>query len=161
MISWSCQPFAQLNLQSLYEIMQLRQSVFVVEQDCPYLDADGIDQQSLHVSGHQDGQLVTYLRLVAPGVKYAEPSLGRVITSQRVRGTGAGHVLLQVGLREHKRLYPGCDNRISAQAHLQGFYETAGFVRISEQPYLEDNIPHIEMLWRQQESGLRIQGSVV
>jgi len=147
MIIWSCTPFDALTPNRLYTCLTLRQAVFVVEQACPYLDADGADQYSHHIIGEQQGSIVAYARLVAPGIKYPEPSLGRILTASSVRSMGIGHQLLKVSLDAHTRLYPQQANRIGAQAYLQKFYESVGFQRTSDTIYLEDNIPHMEMLW--------------
>lgn len=141
---WSWQRFHELGVENLYDALALRCRVFVLEQG-PYLDPDGIDRQAWHLLGRDEaGRLRAYLRAVDPGVKYAEPSLGRVITAPEVRGTGAGHLLVAEGLRRCAQAWPGQGNRISAQAHLDRYYAAHGFVPVGE-PYLEDNIPHLEM----------------
>jgi ElaA protein len=120
----------------------------VVEQNCPYQDVDGKDLKSLHVCGYApDGSLVAYARLVTPGISYEEWSIGRVVTSPRVRRTGAGEKLMQTCMdyfMEHRVFYV----RISAQSYLYDFYAKFGFVGVSEE-YLEDDIPHMEMLYSQ------------
>ena len=144
-LRWRCVPFAGLDGATLYALLQLRSQVFVVEQNCVYLDADGADPQCFHLLGFDaKGQLQAALRLVPPGLKYAEASIGRVVTSAAVRGGGVGHELVAQGLRESALIYPGHGLRISAQAHLQRFYEAHGF-RAEGDTYLEDDIPHIEM----------------
>ena len=144
-LRWRCVPFAALDAATLYALLQLRSRVFVVEQNCVYLDADGADPQCFHVLGFDAaGTLQAALRLVPPGLKYDEASIGRVVTSPETRGSGLGHELVAQGLRESALLYPGQGLRISAQAHLQRFYEAHGF-RAEGDTYLEDDIPHIEM----------------
>jgi ElaA protein len=144
-IHWTWTRFQGLSLQDLYDALQLRARVFILEQG-PYLDPDGLDQQSWHLLGRDaQGELLLYLRLVDPGLKYAEPSLGRVVTDADVRGTGLGRVLVGQGVARCLGAFPGRGIRISAQAHLARFYGEFGFVPSSE-PYLEDNIPHLEML---------------
>lgn len=144
-LHWHWCRFEDLGLQGLYDVLALRQRVFILEQG-PYLDADGLDQASWHLLGRDDaGRLAAYLRVVDPGVKYAEPSIGRVVTDAAVRGTGAGRQLLAEAVAGIDRLWPGRGNRISAQTHLQRFYGAFGFQPVGE-PYLEDDIPHIEML---------------
>jgi ElaA protein len=146
MIRWSWYTFPDLRPHDLYAIMRLRQVVFVVEQQCAFLDADGKDEASLHLMGLSgDGQLDAYLRLVPPGLSYPEPSIGRVITSRAVRGSGAGKLLMAEGIRKALIVYPGQGNRISAQAHLERFYNGFGYIRVRG-PYDEDGIPHLEML---------------
>jgi ElaA protein len=144
-LRWRCVPFRGLDVETLYALLQLRSQVFVVEQHCVYLDPDGVDAQCFHVLGYDaEDRLQAALRLVPPGVKYAEASIGRVVTSAAVRGSGLGHLLVAQGLRECALIWPGHGLRISAQAHLQRFYEAHGFG--AEGPtYLEDDIPHIEM----------------
>jgi ElaA protein len=137
--------FESLTPRQLYAIMQLRQRVFVVEQRCAYLDADGKDFGSLLGWGDNKGQLVATARILAPGVSYAEPSIGRVVTAPEGRGTGWGRLLLASALAEVGALYPGCSVRIGAQCYLERFYRAFGF-EVASGPYDEDGIPHIEML---------------
>ncbi len=144
-IHWQWTRFEGLTLQGLYELLALRQKVFVLEQG-PYLDADGLDQQSWHLLGRDDrGELLLYLRVVDPGLKYDEPSIGRVVIDKSLRGTGLGRVMMAEAVRRCDEAWPGRANRISAQAHLGKFYGEFGFMPVGE-PYLEDNIPHQEML---------------
>jgi ElaA protein len=143
-MNWIWSRFADLGVDNLYDALALRCRVFILEQG-PYLDPDGIDRHAWHLLGRDEaGALQTYLRVVDPGVKYAEPSLGRVITSAETRGTGLGRRLVAEGLARCTRAWPGQGIRISAQAHLARFYGEFGFVAVGE-PYLEDNIPHVEM----------------
>jgi ElaA protein len=146
-LTWHWSRFEELTLQGLYDLLALRQRVFILEQG-PYLDADGLDQHSWHLLG-RDGQgvLLAYLRVVDPGFKFDEPSIGRVVNDPSVRGTGAGRLLVAVGVAGCDRLWPGLDVRISAQSHLQRFYGAFGFLPVGDE-YLEDEIPHIEMLRR-------------
>lgn len=139
--------FHVLGVDDLYAALQLRCRVFILEQG-PYLDPDGWDQQSHHLLGRQgdaQGPLVAYLRIVDPGVRFEEPSIGRVITAPEVRRTGLGHVLMHQGIQACRSLWPGRGIRISAQARLESFYQQQGFQTIGE-PYEEDTIPHLEML---------------
>jgi len=149
MIDWQWSAFEQLSTSALYSVLAARQDVFILEQRCLYSDIDGIDRQAHHLLGWQEQgdrrQLVAYLRCVAPGVKYEEPSLGRVLSIATARGTGIGKLLLEEGLRCAERTYPGFCIRISAQLYLQRFYASFGFRAVSE-PYDEDGIPHVEML---------------
>jgi ElaA protein len=145
-IEWRWYRFGDFDSQTLFEYLRLRQAVFVVEQQCAYPDMDDLDVQSHHLLGWSGNQIAACLRLVPPTLKYAEPSLGRVITAKFARGTGVGHALLGQGLKGAMDLYPGLSNRIGAQAHLQGYYAQHGFVRVSE-PYDEDGIAHVDMLW--------------
>lgn len=144
-IFWTFKPFESLSLVELYDMMVLRQEVFVVEQDCPYLDADGKDLQSYHLLGHNNtGLLVAYARIVKPGVSYKEPSLGRIVTSPSVRRTGVGKQLMLEGIKRVVELYGSAELRISAQSYLLPFYGEFGFEPVGEE-YLEDDIPHTQM----------------
>ncbi len=151
---WRLKPFAALTPAELQAIHMARQSVFVVEQICPYQDADDYDCQAHHLCGWgaEQGVLLAYLRLLPPGSKYVEASLGRVITTAAGRGRGLGKLLLEQGITQCQQLYRGYAIRISAQQYLERFYQAAGFQTVSA-PYLEDNIPHIAMLRSNDKSG--------
>ena len=137
--------FGELGVDALYDALQLRCRVFILEQGA-YLDPDGLDRVAWHLLGRTpDGSLGAYLRVVDPGQKYAEPSVGRVITAPELRGCGLGRVLMHEALLRCAQTWPGQALRISAQEHLQVFYGEFGFLPVGE-PYLEDDIPHIEML---------------
>jgi ElaA protein len=148
-MEWQWRSFAELSNADLYEVLALRQHVFMLEQQCFYNDIDGFDQAAHHLLGWRtvDGKraLAAYLRCLAPGAKYDEMSLGRVITSQGARGTGAGRALLARGIEHAARLHPGQPIRIGAQQYLERFYASFGFETVSA-PYDEDGIMHIEML---------------
>lgn len=146
-IRWRCCRFDELGVHELDRIYRARQQVFVIEQACPYLDADGVDPACAHLAAWSNAQAepLAYARIVAPGVKYAEPSIGRVITTTAARGTGLGRELVRRAVEQTLRLHPGQGIRISAQAHLSRFYGSFGFERVGEE-YLEDDIPHVEML---------------
>ncbi len=144
-LHWTWCRFGELGVDNLYDALALRCRVFILEQG-PYLDPDGVDRVSSHLLGHDAaGRLQAYLRVVDPGVKYAEPSIGRVITAPESRGTGLGRVLMAEGVARCLAAWPGRGIRISAQSHLAGFYGGFGFQRVGPD-YLEDNIPHCEML---------------
>jgi ElaA protein len=149
MIEWQWRGFAELTTTELYEVLAQRQQVFVLEQQCFYNDFDGLDQQAQHLLGWRsvDGrrELAAYLRCLAPGAKYAEMSLGRVLTTKAARGSGAGRELLARGIECAERQHPGHRIRIGAQAYLERFYRSFGFNTISA-PYEEDGIIHIDML---------------
>ncbi len=147
-IEWRVRPFAQLTLDELYAIMQLRQRVFIVEQNCPYLDADDADAEAVHLMGWTRSEpplLAAYARVFAPGIKFAESSIGRVITHTQMRRGGFGKELMREAIKVVEQVAPNSPVRIGAQMYLERFYEGFGFRRASE-PYDEDNIMHIEML---------------
>ena len=146
-MDWRWYRFNDLGVDNLHDALQLRAQVFILEQG-PYLDVDGLDRQSWHLLGRDESSaLVAYLRIVDPGLKFAEPSIGRVVTALEVRGTGLGRSLVREGLAGSLRHWPGHANRIGAQARLQRFYSELGFA-VAGDEYLEDGIPHIDMLWR-------------
>jgi ElaA protein len=146
-LDWAWTRFSSLGLHDLYDALALRCRVFILEQG-PYQDPDGVDLEAWHLLGRDAfGRLQAYLRVVDPGVKYREPSIGRVVTAPDVRGSGLGRLLVREGLVRSSATWPGCANRISAQARLLDFYGKLGFEAVSAE-YLEDDIPHIEMLWR-------------
>jgi ElaA protein len=143
-VTWRFHPWTELSLDDLYAILVLRSRVFVVEQNCPYLDPDGLDRASHHLwSG--DAAILAYLRVVPPGAKYDEPSLGRVVTAPEARRAGLGRPLVREGLRRVEALYGPVPVRIGAQKYLERFYGELGFVRASDD-YDEDGIPHMEMV---------------
>ncbi|OYT70348.1 MAG: GNAT family N-acetyltransferase [Chloracidobacterium sp. CP2_5A] len=148
-IEWRTARFTELAADDLYDALQARLAVFVVEQQCAYQDADGADRRAHHVLGWRwtpSGRvLAAYCRLVEPGVKYAEPSIGRVLTSAAGRRQGLGKELMRQALALHDALYPGQGNRISAQRYLERFYGGFGYRTVSA-PYDEDGLPHVEML---------------
>jgi len=149
MIEWQWRTFAELSGAEVYDIMACRQDVFILEQTCLYPDADGLDQQAHHLLGWRTGDgertLAAYLRCLAPGAKYTEMSLGRVLTAKAARGGGLGRTLLEQGIAHAVRQHPGHRIRIGAQAQLEAFYASFGFATISA-PYDEDGIMHIDML---------------
>jgi ElaA protein len=148
-VVWQWCAFGELSVNDLYTILQVRQMVFVVEQTCPYLDADGYDERAWHLLGwvEQDEAriLAAYARVFAPGIKYSEASIGRVVTHPSMRRKGIGEALMNEALRRLEQLAPGAAVRIGAQMYLERFYEKSGFRSVSA-PYDEDGIVHIEML---------------
>ncbi len=148
MVNYICKPFNELTLDQLYAIMVLRQEVFVVEQDCPYIDADNKDQDSYHLMGwNEENQLVAYTRLVPKGISYEDYiSIGRVITSKLVRKQGVGIELMKKSIDKIRELFGTNEPiKISAQVYLLRFYNSLGFKEKGEE-YLEDGIPHTAML---------------
>lgn len=151
-IQWRCLPFHAMSADTLYRLLRLRSEVFVVEQNCVFLDLDGLDQQCLYVLGEVvDDEGTVHLhasaRLVPPGVAFAEASIGRVVTAPAARGGGIGHLLIAESVRLIEQLWGPQPIRIGAQAHLEAFYNRHGFVS-DNKPYIEDGIPHLEMLRR-------------
>lgn len=154
-LRWTCRTFHELSVPELHDILQLRAEVFVVEQACAFQDIDGADPQALHLMGHltdrstegAPGQLVAYARCFEAGVKFAEASIGRVITRAGVRGSGLGHALMRQARQALVARWGEQPIRIGAQARLKDFYASHGFVDM-HRPYLEDGIDHLEMLWQ-------------
>lgn len=143
-LQWHTLGFAELSADQLYAIMRLRQEVFVVEQDCAYLDLDNRDQQAVHILGSEAGAVMAYLRCIAPGADSPDSQLGRIVVRPTARGMDLGRELVTRGMAHNRARWPASDIRISAQAHLQDFYSSLGFVAEGEE-YLEDNIPHRRM----------------
>lgn len=144
-IQWFVKSFKELNTSELYQILQLRAEIFVVEQNSPYQDIDGKDLKSFHLMGFSGEDLVAYTRLLPKNISYAEASIGRVVTSAKVRGLGVGRDLMNRSIVEVENLFGKGPIRIGAQLYLQKLYESFGFVREGDS-YVEDTIPHIKML---------------
>lgn len=145
-MEWTLKPFNQLTNSELYSILQLRNQVFVVEQNCPYQDCDGKDLHCYHLMATNGASnLLAYARIVPPEISYTEPSIGRVTTSPAVRRTGLGITLMQYAIQHVKKLYGDLPIRIGAQYYLLKFYQSLGF-REEGEIYDEDGIPHIEMV---------------
>ncbi len=162
LLQWLCLPYVQVPPLLLYQALALRSNVFVVEQQCLYLDLDGADPQALVVIGslptpgtpakastasalEHAGPVVATARILPAGSRFAEPSVGRVCVSLAHRGCGLGRELMNVAIAAARRHHPGHPLRIAAQTHLAAFYESLGFEPASE-PYLEDGIAHVDML---------------
>jgi ElaA protein len=144
--TWEHKAFNDLTLEELYGLLRLRSEAFHVEQDCAYLDLDNKDQNSYHLLGKsKKGELVAYARIIPPGVSFNEVSIGRVVTSHRTRGTGLGKMLMQKAIEAVYDKFGPVPVRIGAQCYLTRFYGFFGFLPDGEE-YLEDNIPHIEMV---------------
>jgi ElaA protein len=144
MIQFKIKPFPELSTNELYQMLQLRSEVFVVEQNCVYQDIDGKDQKAIHVLGYSEGILVAYSRLFKPKDYFEYASIGRVIVKASHRDQKLGHELMRVSIGAITTLFQETTITISAQLYLQKFYESHGFVVVGES-YLEDDIPHIEM----------------
>ncbi|MCE2595052.1 GNAT family N-acetyltransferase [Motilimonas cestriensis] len=145
-IKWQLSHFTQLTATQWYQIAALRMAIFVVEQDCPYQDLDGLDchPDTLHLSAWQGDEVVGYLRILPPHTAYPQASIGRVIVAMPARSIGLGHQLMARGVTAAKAHF-NLPFYLSAQTHLQGFYLQHGFQIVGE-PYLEDGIPHIGMM---------------
>lgn len=146
-VDWNWYQFQQLEQQQLYDLLKLRQDIFILEQQCLYPDIDDLDPKCLHLLGYEHQHLVAYLRLIP--AEFHQPgniSFGRIISVGTRRGTGVGIALMQQAMNYVVTNYPQQDIEIGAQSHLQAFYEKFGFKRISE-PYDDDGIMHIKMLF--------------
>ena len=147
--SWQFSRFRDLTVDDLYAIVRLREAVFIIEQNCPYPDADGRDPLAWHLLGWRDGpdgkELVAYARIFEPGIRYHEASIGRIVTAPVVRKTGLGRQLMVEALKRVEKLAPSRQIKIAAQRRLENFYKGFGFKTVSD-PYEEDGILHIDMM---------------
>ncbi len=141
----SIKKFQELTTSELYELLQLRSEVFVVEQNCVYQDIDGKDAKALHVLGKKEGKTIAYTRLFNSGEYFDTPSIGRVVVKKSERMYGYGHDLMKASIKAILDNYNETTITISAQTYLQKFYKSHGFEQVGE-AYLEDGIPHIRML---------------
>jgi ElaA protein len=148
-VTWQYCPFNELTAGELYAVMEVRQRVFVVEQNCAYLDADGTDHLAHHLLGWRNTPegllLAAYARIFPPGVKFAEASIGRVLTHPSARGGGLGRALMAEAIQRVADADWGKPIRLAAQMYLEAFYEEFDFRRVTD-PYLEDDIWHVDML---------------
>ena len=147
-IKWVFEDFHQLNLDVLYQILQARAEVFVVEQRCNYLYPDGHDLVSVHLTGWLENELAAYARIIPPGIVYQEASIGRVLTRMPYRRSGIGKELMLEAIKHTTHRFAVNEIHISAQYYLLEFYTAMGFKTVGEQ-YLEDDIPHIGMIYKQ------------
>jgi len=139
--------FHELNVNELYELLKLRSEVFVLEQNCVFLDQDDKDQQCYHLLLFSNDILAGYSRLVPAGLSYPEMSIGRVVTSPAFRGKGLGIVVMEMSIQKCQELFGKADIRIGAQTYALGFYSALGFVSYGN-TYDEDGIEHVEMVWK-------------
>ena len=137
--------FNELNLEELYQILQLRSEVFVVEQDCVYQDIDGKDQKALHILGIKEGKVIAYTRCFDKGFYFEEAAIGRVVVKESERKFGYGHLILKASILAIEERFKTKNIKLSAQQYLTDFYESHGFMQMGE-GYLEDGIPHIAMI---------------
>lgn len=145
MLEIKVKSFSEFSINELYDVLQLRSEVFVVEQNCLYQDIDGKDKNALHVVGTKEGKIVAYTRLFGPGSYFDKPSIGRVVVSKEERAFGYGHDIIKASIEAIATHYNSKEIKISAQTYLKRFYESHGFVQIGAE-YLEDDIPHIAMI---------------
>lgn len=145
MLSWILKKFEELSLRELYAILQLRNEVFVVEQNCVYPDLDNKDQAAHHLMGWKNDTLIAYTRIIPPGAAHTEPSIGRVVTSPSARGEGIGRQLMEHSIEHIYTIYGKTPIRIGAQVYLKKFYTSLGFLPAGD-VYPEDGIEHIEMV---------------
>ena len=142
---WTWHAWPELTPDVLYAFLRLRSAIFVVEQDCVFPEMDGRDPRCEHLCGWDGDELVAYLRLVPPAVRTPEVSLGRVVVAKAVRGTGLGRAVMLEGLKRCAQRYPGQPVKVSAQQHLEKFYQSLGFATVGA-PYDEDGIMHVDMV---------------
>lgn len=143
-IIWKIKTFENLDIKELYEILKVRQEVFIVEQTCYYLDADGYDEKATHLWAEKNGEIVAYCRVFEQGIKYPETSIGRVLTNPAYRNLKLGKTLIKFAVNTIEARFKTKEIRISAQDYLIKFYSEFGFIA-TEKKYLEDDIPHTEM----------------
>ncbi|GGK30421.1 ElaA protein [Yeosuana aromativorans] len=145
MIEIQVKSFQELSTQELYDILQLRSEVFVVEQNCVYQDIDGKDQKALHVIGIKNNKIVAYTRIFKPGDYFENASIGRVVVAKNQRQFKYGYDIMKASISAIENSYKETFIKISAQAYLKSFYNNLGFKEIGQE-YLEDDIPHIAMI---------------
>jgi ElaA protein len=144
-VVWKVKTFRELTTDELYAIASVRIEVFVVEQQCPYPDLDGYDQQAVHLWAEKNGEVIAYCRIFNPGIKYPEASIGRVLTAPKFRNLKLGKVLMRFAINTVETRFRTAEIRISAQDYLLKFYDEFGFADTGKK-YLEDDIPHTEMV---------------
>jgi ElaA protein len=144
-LTWILKPFRDLSINELYELLRLRSEVFIVEQNCVFLDQDNKDKESWHLMGWYGNELIAYVRILPPGLVHKFPSIGRVVTSLKHRGMGAGRELMNEAIKRTQDLFAGHSIQIGAQLYLKKFYQSLGFEQSGE-IYLDDGIEHIEMI---------------
>jgi len=148
LINFQSKSYEELLTDELYDILTLRQEVFIVEQDCPYLDNDGLDKSSLHIIGTQNEKVVAYARILPKSIQYKDyTAIGRVVTSKSIRGQKIGQKLFDYALKTCLDLYPEYQIKLSSQVYIKKFYADFGFEEIGD-AYLEDDIPHIAMVYK-------------
>lgn len=143
-IVWNIKNFDEFTVPELYAVLKARIDVFVIEQNCPYPDLDNYDQRAIHLWAEENGEVMAYCRIFDKGIKYAEASIGRVLTTEKARGKSLGKLLIQYAVETIENRFHTSEIRISAQDYLLKFYGGFGFEDTGKK-YLEDDIPHTEM----------------
>ncbi|CRH89440.1 putative acyltransferase [Chlamydia trachomatis] len=146
-MDWTVKSFSELSLEELYQLLELRSEVFVVEQKCAYQDVDGVDLECHHLFGKADGKIVSYLRILPPGLTFPEASIGRVVIQSEYRGQKLAGPMLEAATQYLIEEMGQETIKISAQTYLKKFYQAHGFVAVSDM-YLEDGIPHMDMVYK-------------
>lgn len=146
-MNWKIKKFNELNIEEIYKILALRNEIFIVEQECPYLDCDDKDLNSYHLFLRENGEIVSYLRILEKGVSYDEISIGRVAVKKSYRGKGISRKMMLKAIEFIENNLSENTIKIQAQAYLLDFYRSLGFNAVSDE-YLEDNIPHIDMIYK-------------
>ena len=146
-MNWEIKKFSELSGEEVYEILKLRSEVFVIEQQCIYQECDGKDNKSYHLFAKENGKIIAYLRILGKGVSYNEISIGRVLTDKKYRGKGLAKQMMLRAIEFIENHLNERIIRISAQEYLLNFYSSLKFVKVSD-VYLEDDIPHVEMLYK-------------
>ncbi|MCP8969532.1 GNAT family N-acetyltransferase [Ectobacillus ponti] len=146
-MNWEMKSFAELTAMEVYDMLRERTQVFVVEQNCAYLEVDGYDLPACHLLGKENGQVVAYARILPAGTRYTRASIGRVLVKQEYRGEGLARELMLQAMAFIRDVLQEETVKIQAQEYLRGFYESLGFGAITD-PYLDDGIPHIDMVCR-------------
>ena len=144
-LDWRTMAFGELTPAELYAILQLRQDVFIIEQDCIYPDLDNLDPLATHMCAWRDSEIMAYQRCLPPGASYRESSLGRIVVAPAGRGLQLGRELVKRGIDYNRSRWPNSNIQIGAQAHLQDFYGSLGFTPLGDE-YIEDGIAHRHML---------------
>ncbi|AZA87420.1 GNAT family N-acetyltransferase [Chryseobacterium shandongense] len=152
-IIWKIKTFEEFTVPELYNVLKARINIFVVEQNCPYPDLDDYDQKAVHIWAEQDGEVLANCRIFDKGIKYPEASIGRVLTTEKARGKNLGKQLIAYAMETIEARFRTDEIRISAQDYLLKFYGEFGFEDTGKK-YLEDDIPHTEMLYRKKQKRL-------
>lgn len=147
MINWEVKHYKDLSVDEFHDLIYLREKVFIVEQDCPYQDVDGKDKVSFHLIGRLDNEIVATSRILPPGVSYNEVAIGRVVMAAKARGKGYAHDMMRQSKSFIVQTFGNVPIRLSAQKYLEAYYASHGFESTGKE-YLEDGIPHVEMLFK-------------